>query len=118
MYGRKLAPYTLPIATPPIHHSDVATEASAARHAKPIAAARRTPITNTSYSNNSAGPTRTQATVAAFTPPPLAATTSAKAAGHHQLRGLRTPRCTASSSHGSAAYAIRKTDVRLPIVTT
>ena len=49
------------------------------------------------------GATSSHAVTAALTPPPVEVTISANAAGHSQRRGARRPRCTASSSHGSAA---------------
>ena len=60
----------------------------------------------------STGPTSSHAVTATFTPPPVEVSTSANAAGHHRPRGSRSPRCTHSSSHGSAALASSVIEVR------
>ena len=64
------------------------------------------------------GASRASATTAAFTPPPLAVTSSANAAGNRQRRGSRTPRHATSTSHGRSAYASSVIDVRFVKTTT
>ncbi len=55
---------------------------------------------------------------AAFTPPPVLASTSANAAGQRQLRGSRRPRWIARSIQGSAAYASSAMLVRFAYTAT
>ncbi len=101
--GRKSSPYAAWSPTGTSHQSDVASTATAARHANPPIARPGTPRTRHMYASRSSGPISTKAVTAALMPPPLSATTSAKRTGHHHPPPLRTPRAVAYRSHGSAA---------------
>src|ERR687896_1301350 len=88
-----------------IHQAESRALSAPARRRKSLAAAKGVRSTASSYATSSSGPARIQPSEAALTPPPADATTSAKAAGHHRLRGEARPRRVATRSQGSAAYA-------------